>query len=108
MPQPRVAAATATPPLRATAPASRPATPFEDIWLRALILAPNLQSFMTATLLGAPDMRELSPLMQKPDAVVTMVFGDDPNPGLTTDRFTGSAVVFVNTTGFAKRTAALQ
>ena len=108
-PQPRVVAtAKPTPQVQTTAPAPKPGTPFEDLWLRALILAPNLQSFMTATLLGPPDMRQLSPMMQKPDAVVTMAFGDDPNPGLTTDRFSGSAVVFVNTIGFAKHTAALQ
>jgi hypothetical protein len=46
--------------------------------------------------------------MAKPDAVVTMTFGDDPNLGLATDHFTGSAVVFVTTTTFDKRTASLQ
>jgi uncharacterized protein YcbK (DUF882 family) len=109
MAQPRiVAAAKPTPQVQATAAVLRPGTRFEDLWLRALILAPNLQSFMTATVLGPPDMRELSPLMRKPDAVVTMTFGDEPNPGLASDRFGGTAVVFVPTIPFAKRTAALQ
>jgi hypothetical protein len=53
-------------------------------------------------------MRELTPMMQKPDSVVAISFGDDPNHGMATDHFSGSAVVFLNTTAFAKRTAALQ
>jgi hypothetical protein len=54
-------------------------------------------------------MRELVPLMDKPDAVVTMAFGDNPNLGLASDRFSGGAVVFVPMTIFEKKqTAALQ
>jgi uncharacterized protein YcbK (DUF882 family) len=83
--------------------------PPDDLWLRALVLAPDLKNYLTATVLGQSDMRELLPLMEKPDAVVTMGFGADPNLGLATDRFTGAAVVFVPTTVFEKkRTAALQ
>jgi hypothetical protein len=106
----RVAAAvTQTAPVRtATATALKPGTPVDDPWLRALVLAPDLQNYLTAMVLGQSDMRELQPLMVKPDAVVTMAFGDDPNLGLATDHFTGSAVVFVTTTTFDKRTAALQ
>jgi len=97
-----------------TASAAAPTTlraglPPDDIWLRALVLAPDLRNYLTATVLGQSDMRELLPLMEKPDAVVTMGFGNDPNFGLATDRFTGAAVVFVPTTVFEKkRTAALQ
>jgi hypothetical protein len=81
----------------------------DDLWLRALVLAPNLQNYLTATVMGQADMRELVPLMDKPDAVVTMAFGDNPNLGLSTDRFSGGAVVFVPTTIFEKKqTAALQ
>jgi len=109
-------AATVAPPPAAAKPAPpvvsavvlKPGTPLEDPWLRALVLAPNLQNYMTALPLVPPDPRELRTLMDKPDAVVTMAFGDDPQPGLTTDRFSGKAVVFVSTVGFAKRTAALQ
>jgi hypothetical protein len=99
----------ATPSARgaATAPVVKAGLPLDDLWVRALFLAPNLRRFMTATLLGQPDMRELQPLMEKPDTVVTMGFGVDPMPGLTTERFTGNAVVFVATTTFARRTAAL-
>ncbi len=77
--------------------------------MRALVLAPDLRNYLTATVMGQADMRELVPLMDKPDAVVTMAFGDNPNLGLSTDRFSGGAVVFVPTTIFEKKqTAALQ
>ena len=93
----------------AAAPTLKPGTPPDDLWMRALLLAPNLQNYLTATVMGQADMRELVPLMDKPDAVVTMAFGDDPNPGLSAERFTGTAVVFVPTTSFEKKqTAALQ
>jgi uncharacterized protein YcbK (DUF882 family) len=109
IPQARVvASAKPTPQIPATAPAFKTNTPLEDPWLRALVVAPNLQEFMTSVRLGQPDMRDLQPLMEKPPAVVTMSFGEDPNPGMTADRFSGSAVVFLNTTEFAKRTVASQ
>ena len=106
-------AANAAAPIRTASAAAPPTlkagTPPDDLWLRALVLAPDLRNYLTATVLGQADMRELVPLMAKPDAVVTMGFGDDPNFGLATDRFTGAAVVFVPTTVFEKkRTAALQ
>jgi hypothetical protein len=80
----------------------------EDPWLRALVLAPDLQNYMTATLLGDADPLALRPLMQKPDAVVMMTFSDDPHLGMTADRFSGEAVVFISTMSVAKRTAALR
>ena len=80
----------------------------EDPWLRALVLAPDLQNYMTATLLGEADPLALRPLMQKPDAVVMMRFSDDPHLGMTADRFSGEAVVFISTMSVAKRTAALR
>ncbi len=93
----------------ATSPTLRPTTPPDDLWMRALVLAPDLRNYLTATVMGQADMRELVPLMDKPDAVVTMAFGDNPNLGLSIDRFSGGAVVFVPTTIFEKKqTAALQ
>jgi uncharacterized protein YcbK (DUF882 family) len=88
--------------------ALKTSAPAEDPWMRALLLAPNMEEFMTSMALGPPDMRELTPMMQKPDSVVAINFGGDPNHGMATDHFSGSAVVFLNTTAFAKRTAALQ
>jgi uncharacterized protein YcbK (DUF882 family) len=86
----------------------QPGTPLEDPWLRALVLAPDLQNYMTATMLGDADPLSLRPLMQKPDAVVMMSFSEDPHLGLTTDHFSGNAVVFISTMSVAKRTAALR
>jgi hypothetical protein len=80
----------------------------DNPWLRAMVMAPNLHSYMTATLLGAIDMRALTPLMQRPTQALAMTFSEDPNAGMSTQRFTGSAVVFMATATFASRTAALQ
>jgi len=86
----------------------QPGTPLEDPWLRALVLTPDLQNYMTATLLGDADPMALRPLMQKPDAVVMMSFSEDPHAGMATDHFSGNAVVFISTISVAKRTAALR
>ncbi len=83
-------------------------TRFDDPWLRAMMLAPSLQMSMTATLLGTPDFSELRPLMHKPTTTVMMTFSDDPYPGMTVERFSGGAVVFLATVTFARRTASLQ
>jgi hypothetical protein len=82
--------------------------PFDDPWLRAAILAPNLSHYMTVAATSAQDARSLRPFMHKPVSLVTMAFADDPNPGLLATRFTGQAVVFVETTRFSARTALLQ
>ena len=82
--------------------------PFNDPWLRALILAPSLSRAMTAVPVGAEDYRGLAVFMRKPTYTVAMTFSADPNPGLRADRFSGQAVVFVATTSFISRTAMLQ
>ncbi len=84
------------------------AEPFNDPWLRAAILAPDLYSHMTTAMIGAPDYRGLDVFMQKPSSVVTMAFSLDPTVGVATDRFSGQAVAFVATTSFTTRTASLQ
>ena len=43
----------------AAAPTLKAGTPPDDLWLRALVLAPDLQNYLTATVLGQSDMREL-------------------------------------------------
>jgi hypothetical protein len=95
-------------------PVSSPIAPiqmgqrFDDPWLRAAILAPDMQHFMTVTLMGAPDSRSLREFMQKPASSVAMTFTDGPDRGLTVDRFSGDAVVFVATVSFNARTASLR
>ncbi|MEX0752547.1 MAG: hypothetical protein WD073_06430, partial [Xanthobacteraceae bacterium] len=81
---------------------------FDDPWLRAAILAPDLRHHMTAEPIGTPDYRSLSVFMQSPSASVTMAFSADPNLGLAADRFSGRAVVFLATTAFKTRTASLR
>ncbi|HWN48859.1 MAG TPA: DUF882 domain-containing protein [Xanthobacteraceae bacterium] len=88
--------------------AASPGMRYDDPWLRAMILAPRLSDSMTATLYGEPDFTELRALMNKPTTSVAMSFANDPYPGITADRFSGEAVVFLNTYAFPQRTAWLQ
>jgi uncharacterized protein YcbK (DUF882 family) len=80
----------------------------DNPWLRAVMLSPSVRRYLTLLLLGDPDYRALAALMQKPASSVMMTFAADPNPGLTADRFTGSAVVFISTVTWGARTAALR
>jgi hypothetical protein len=80
---------------------------FDDVWMRALMLAPNLHNFMSTTLMGTPDPKELRPLMRKPNSALAMTFGNDPTPGMTTSRFSGDAIVFLDSVSFVTRTAML-
>jgi hypothetical protein len=82
--------------------------PFDDPWMRAAILAPNLSNYMTVSGMGGEDYRGLSPFMRKPASLVSMDFSADPTPGLMANRFSGQAVVFIATTTFSARTALLQ
>lgn len=77
-------------------------------WLRALIITPSVQTYLTTTLFAAPDFQQLAVQMRKPASTVLMTFAAEPNPGLQTTQFTGSAVVFQSTVTFAARTAALR
>ncbi len=79
----------------------------ENPWLRAMVTAPSIAS-ITTSIYGAPDMRALQPLMRRPTEAVAMTFSADPHGGMRTDRFGGSAIVFVATTSFAGRTAAMR
>jgi uncharacterized protein YcbK (DUF882 family) len=86
----------------------KPGTRFNEPWMRAMIVSPSAQDFMSTSLLGTPDYRNLSAFLQKPTASVMMTFTDDPHLGMTPDRFSGSAVVFVSTVTFNQRTASLR
>jgi hypothetical protein len=81
---------------------------YADPWLRAMVLAPNLLNYLTITAFAAPDPLSLRPLMVKPESIVVMTFSNDPHLGMTSDRFSGSAIVFVSTVTFAGRTAMLR
>jgi hypothetical protein len=80
----------------------------DDLWTRAILFAPDLQNYMNATLLGAPDFKQLRELMRKPQAMLATSFSDDPLLGATADRFSGdSAVVFLATVHMAKSQSAM-
>ena len=79
-----------------------------DPWIRGVVLAPSVQNSMTTTLFGAPDFRALRPFIQKPATAVMMTFSNNPHLGMTTERFTGSAVAFQPTVTFGLRTAQLR
>jgi uncharacterized protein YcbK (DUF882 family) len=82
---------------------------FNEPWLRALIVSPSAQDFMSASSFGVPDYRGLAPFMRKPSAAVMMTFSNDPQLGMTARKFTGTAVVFVSTVTFSTtRTASLR
>jgi hypothetical protein len=76
--------------------------------MRAMIVAPSAGGFMNTSLLGSPDYRVLGPYLRKPESAIMMTFAQDPYRGMTTDRFAGTAVVFVSTVTFRQRTASLR
>jgi hypothetical protein len=78
----------------------------DDLWLRAAMLTPSISSHMTATRLGAADMRSLQELLYKPSMAVAMTFSTDPQHGLVATRFDGPAVVFVATMTFGTQSHA--
>jgi uncharacterized protein YcbK (DUF882 family) len=80
----------------------------DDPWLRAVVLSPSVDRFLCTTALGARDFRPLAVLMVKPANSVMMTFSTDPQLGLATDHFSGSAIVFVSTVTYPLHTAELQ
>ncbi len=69
----------------------------DDPWLEAVVVSPSVRRYLTALSLGEQHYRALESLLQKPTSAVIMTFAAEPNPGLTHDRFSGSAIVFVST-----------
>jgi uncharacterized protein YcbK (DUF882 family) len=88
-------------------PAAAAGARFDDPWLAAVMVSPSVRDYLTVLTLGDPDYRALAPLVEQPTRSVMMTFGNDPNSGLTDDRFSGSAVVFVATVTYGTHTAAL-
>jgi len=56
-----------------------------------MMLAPSASSSMNATVLGDADMTVMRVYFVKPQAAIAMTFSDDPQMGMVTDRFSGSA-----------------
>jgi uncharacterized protein YcbK (DUF882 family) len=79
-----------------------------DVWMRAMILAPSASTSMSVSAMGDPDMTLMRSYFVKPTAVVAMSFSDDPQIGLVCDQFTGAAVATLATQPFVMRTASLR
>jgi uncharacterized protein YcbK (DUF882 family) len=80
----------------------------DNPWLRAIILSPSVQRFLSTLAFGARDVTYLAGLMVKPASSVMMTFTSDPSRGLSQDHFSGSAIVFLSTITYPTRTASLQ
>jgi hypothetical protein len=81
--------------------ASLPAPPQPNPWLNAVTITPSAWTHLSATQYGARDFRSLRPLLDKPATTLAMGFSHDPHRGLSAERFSGRAVVFVGTMSFA-------
>jgi hypothetical protein len=79
-----------------------------DVWMRAMILAPSASTSMSVAVMGDPDMTLMRSYFVKPLTAVAMSFSDDPQLGLVCDQFTGSAVAKLATQSFVMRTASLR
>jgi uncharacterized protein YcbK (DUF882 family) len=81
--------------------------PDNNVWMRAMIIAPSASTSMSSTVLGDSDLTVMRDHFVKPQTVVSMSFSDDPQLGPVSDQFTGSATGTLTTTLFV-RTAALR
>jgi uncharacterized protein YcbK (DUF882 family) len=73
-----------------------------DPWLRGIVMAPSVQYSMRVAVFGGTDPRTIRPYMLKPSSSVYMGFSDDPQFGMTSDYFSGSAVAFLPTVNFIR------
>jgi uncharacterized protein YcbK (DUF882 family) len=80
-----------------------------SLWMRAAVLTPSVSHAMMASRLSDNDPRLLQDLLYKPARAVAISFSNDPQAGMTTDRFSGNAIVFLATMRFVpQQTASLQ
>jgi uncharacterized protein YcbK (DUF882 family) len=78
-----------------------------DTWMRVMILAPSASTSMSTTVLGNTDMTVMRAHFVKPQAVIAISFSNDPQMGMVSDRFTGSATAGLATQSLVMRTASL-
>ena len=79
-----------------------------DVWMRAMILAPSASTSMSVSAMGDPDLTLMRSYFVKPLTAVAMSFSEDPQLGLVCDQFTGPAVAKLATQSFVMRTASLR
>jgi hypothetical protein len=90
---------------------TRPVERLDDPWLRGLVLTASVQESLVVTQVGDPDFASLAQFMQKPGSSLLMTFSHDPHPGVSSEHFSGSAVVFPAIVTFGsepQHTASLQ
>jgi len=75
--------------------------------MRVMMLAPSASNSMNATVLGDTDMTVMRIYFVKPPAAIAMTFSDDPQMGMVTDRFSGSATAKLAMQSFVMQTASL-
>jgi uncharacterized protein YcbK (DUF882 family) len=79
-----------------------------DLWMRVMILAPSASTSMNTTVMGDADMSLLRVYFDKPQAAIVIAFSGDPQMGMLSDRFTGSATARLATQSFVTQTASLR
>ncbi len=79
-----------------------------DSWMRVMILAPSASTSMSTTVLGDTDMTIMRAHFVKPRTVIAISFSNDPQMGMVSDRFTGSATAGLATQSLVMRTASLR
>ena len=79
-----------------------------EVWTRAMILAPSVTTSMSASIMGDPDMTQLRAQFVKPRMAVAMTFSNDPHMGIVSQRFQGPAIATLETMSFVVRTASLR
>ncbi len=79
-----------------------------DVWMRAMILAPSASTSMSVAVMGDADMTLMRSYFVKPLAALAMSFSEDPQLGLVCEKFTGPAIAKLATQSFVMRTASLR
>lgn len=80
----------------------------QEMYLRALIIAPSARDFLAVSGLSAPDLVTLRVLFTKPRIAMAATFSSDESITPPADRFTGSAEAAIATVSFPVHTAALK
>lgn len=75
-------------------------------WTFAMMVTPSTRSHLTTSAISAYDMTSLSSFMLKPRSAVAMSFAADIQDAMTTDRFSGSAMIALRTVDFSPRNLA--
>jgi uncharacterized protein YcbK (DUF882 family) len=87
---------------------AKPGQRYNDPWLRSITLAPSVHYSLSVAVYGAPDPRYLRTMMVKPKSSVILSFAHEPYVGMSSLRFSGSAVAFLPVMSFDSRQASLQ